>query len=90
MHIRDILARQPSADLGCFRVVWDSAFIRTLMAKDQYFGRCEEEFRGRNGGACVAEAVDDSVNVVKVFPYKSLYTFVVWDCLISPLRGLIT
>jgi hypothetical protein len=47
------------------------------MAKDQYFRCCEEEFRGGNGGACVTEVVDDSVNVVKVFLYKSPYTFVV-------------
>ena len=87
--ISDILASWPVTDAGYFGVIWDVAFVVTLVAKDHNFWDCNKQLFSRNSGASTAEAMEDTVDINKVLPDEGADARIVRNGVIAAVAGFI-
>jgi hypothetical protein len=76
-------------DLCSFQIFWDMAFIYAFVPKDNDIWNCKEELGGGDCGTGMAKMVDNSIDVVKVFPDELSDARVLRDGLVSSFWGLI-
>jgi hypothetical protein len=88
--VGDILAWGPVMDLSCLEVVWDTAFVSTLVAQNDHLGDCHEQFACRDSGAGASEAVENAVNIIQVLPNESVDKRVSGNGFIPAVRRLIS
>ena len=65
------------------------------MPEDDDFGACDDKLLGGDCGSGTAEAIEDAVDVLEVFPDESADSGILWDglivtilCLVAGLRSL--
>jgi hypothetical protein len=87
--VGEVLAVGPVMDLGNLGIVRDVAFVVAFMSKYNNLRDSDEEFLCRDGSASAKELMEYAVDVIQMFPDKTVNLVVSRNCLIPTILGFI-
>lgn len=89
MHFDICCARWPVSNLQNFGFVRDVSVIVAELSNDKNFRETKKQFLCRDGGSCMFETVQDSIDIHIVFSNESSNARVLRNKLIQAIRKLV-